>query len=98
MRANENVIGSGTAFVVMKSDKPYLITNWHNLSGRNPATGKPISKMAAIPEDVQIMHNHTSGLGKWISRIEPVLKDDTPLWLEHPIHGNKVDVVCHLTI
>jgi len=35
---NEQLLSSATAFTWEHHDKHYLITNWHNVSGRNPNT------------------------------------------------------------
>jgi hypothetical protein len=40
------------------------------------------------------MHNVAGRLGEWQPRIEPLYDDrGNPLWLEHPVHGRRVDVV-----
>ena len=93
MRVNGHDLATGTGFVMFHGGTPYLITNWHNLSGRHPSTGKTLSKTAGIPDEVVIMHNQKGKFGNWIPRTEPVLHDDKPLWIEHPTHAQKVDAV-----
>lgn len=93
MRVNGNDLATGTGFVMLQGGRPYLVTNWHNLAGRNPTTGQPLSKTGGVPDEVIIMHNQKGRLGNWIPRAEPVLDNHVPLWMEHPKYGSKVDVV-----
>lgn len=83
----------GTGFFVKRKEKQYLITNWHNVTAKNPNTGDFIN-YAVEPDflKVQIYKNKEI--------LEPVdfkisLKNNQgkPVWLEHPTHGSKVDVV-----
>jgi len=91
----EQHLSNATGFVVAWRGKHYLVTNWHVLAGRHPETGKPLHKMAALPDEVRIAHNMRSDpgeLGKWTFIREPLLKPDgSPRWVEHPL-GEKVDV------
>lgn len=86
-------LSTGTGFVVQHDGKPFLITNWHNLSGRNPATGETLSKTGGVPDEVLIVHNKKNALGTWVKRSEQVTEDGRILWHEHPTHSEKVDVV-----
>lgn len=94
MRANANVLGTGTAFIIYREAVPYLITNWHNLSGRNPQSGQPRHSSGGLPDEIEIVHNAQGSLGTWVSRVEPLLDSGgRPLYREHPQHGRAVDVV-----
>ena len=48
MYEKEN-LGIGTAFAYQLNNQTYLITNWHNVSGRHPETLKAIHKDLALP-------------------------------------------------
>jgi hypothetical protein len=89
-------LSTATGFVVSVDDQPYLVTNWHVVSGRNPLTGQPLnSRTGALPDSLAIQHNVHGRLGEWTERIEPTVDDGgDPLWLEHPVHGRDVDVIC----
>lgn len=50
----EHELGVGTAFFYIHKNESYLITNWHNVSGRRPYDHKPISKHAAIPDNLVV--------------------------------------------
>jgi len=86
-------ISTGTGFVANSPRGPVLVTNWHNLSGRHPDTGQPLSPTGAIPNQVVIIHNRLNHLGQWVLKKESLLVDDKPLWFEHPQLGSRADVV-----
>lgn len=93
MRAGGVVISTGTGFVAMSKSGPVLVTNWHNVSGKRPDNGQPLSPSGKTPDEIIIFHNHTI-LGRWVQRLEPLYKPGgAPRWFEHPTLGNKVDVV-----
>lgn len=94
MGINGTKLSSGTAFVVDTAEGPHLITNRHNVTGRDQNTGQPLSPTAGLPNQIIIWHNAASGLGAWQSSIELLLKPDgSPRWIEHPTLGAKADFV-----
>jgi hypothetical protein len=81
----DELIGSGTAFVVMHDAKPFLVTAEHVLSGVNPETGARLGKE---PERLRVFHHSTMmlhGVGGWHMTNEP-LRDEhgEPRWTTHP--------------
>jgi hypothetical protein len=89
-------ISSATGFVVPRPNEGYfLVTNWHVVTGRNPATGQPLNQQTgAVPDHIVIAHHVENALGTWHQVVEPLYSaDGTPLWLEHPTLGRRVDVV-----
>jgi hypothetical protein len=86
-------LSTGTAFVCESPKGPVLITNWHNVTGRNPQTKQPLSKTAGIPDTMRIVHNRATQLGQWIQVTESLYTNGKPLWIEHPTLGNKADFV-----
>jgi hypothetical protein len=86
-------LSTATAFIWQQEQKHFLVTNWHNVSGKDPFTGKHLSKTAAEPDCVKIWFNGKA-LGQKFFKFEP-LRDtsDRPLWWVHPQHGSKIDVV-----
>ncbi|CAK3386017.1 hypothetical protein EDB51_12169 [Vibrio crassostreae] len=94
MRFNGQALSTGTAFVVKGPNGPLLLTNRHNVTGRNQETEEPLSKTGGIPNEIMILHNVKANLGRWVEVVEPILgPGDTPLWTEHPILGKKADFV-----
>lgn len=90
-----NVISSGTGFVIQHNDKYYLITNRHNVTGRDNFTGEPLDKInAAIPNKIGIWHNKKNCLGSWEKKVESILTETgKPKWFEHPFLSAKADFV-----
>jgi len=72
----------------------YLVTNWHNLSGKDVFTKTHTSNTAAEPNKIYIWWNLKGQLGLRFAHTEPI-RDPTgaPLWFVHPQHGNDIDVV-----
>jgi hypothetical protein len=54
IRFGDIELGIGTAFFYSVEGKDYLITNWHNVSGRRPWDEKLISKDGAIPNNLLV--------------------------------------------
>jgi hypothetical protein len=48
-RAGSGGLGVATGFVVMHLGRPYLITNWQVVAGRNAETGELLSPTGAAP-------------------------------------------------
>jgi hypothetical protein len=91
---NETYLSIGTAFVWNLEDKYWLITNWHNASGRDPNTGKHLSDTAAEPNRIKVWFNAKGQLGDKTAKFVDVRNEaGEPLWLVHPTHGNNIDVV-----
>src|SRR5438445_620375 len=94
LQFNGQGFATGTAFVAPSPRGPVLITNRHNVTGRHQETGECLSKQAAIPNELVIAHHHTSQLGAWILRVEPLYDAaGNRLWIEHPSLGAKADFI-----
>jgi hypothetical protein len=88
-------LAMGTAFVCEKDSAFYLVTNWHNLSGKDPNSGKHLSSTLAEPDRITVWWNWKGQMGNKFSATVPIRDQSTnqPLWHIHPVHGNKVDAV-----
>jgi hypothetical protein len=93
MRFNGQVLSTGTAFVCPSPVGPVLLTNRHNVTGRDQNTGKPLSATMGTPNKVVVMHNRNGIPGQWVPRLEPLYSGDAPRWDEHPTLGPKADFV-----
>ena len=49
----EQLLGCATAFCDIWDGNRYLITNWHNVTGRDPRTGQPKATDAVVPSSVR---------------------------------------------
>ncbi len=91
-------LGTGTGFIVETQKGPCLITNRHNVTGRNNFTGECLRDDKAIPNEINIFHNKKGVLGSWVLRKELLQNDGINVWVEHPSFKDKADFVAiHLT-
>lgn len=96
LRETDAVLSSGTGFIYEKNQNFYLVTNWHNVSGKNPFTGEYLSKTLAMPDMLSTMFRVKEMPASCIREHILLYEDDQkmrPRWLEHPEFGHKVDVV-----
>lgn len=93
LRFNGQGLSTGTAFVANAPRGPVLITNRHNVTGRNPQTGQPLSPTGGVPNEVVILHNRLNALGQWLPVTEPLYSNGAALWIEHPVLGANADFV-----
>jgi len=94
MLANGLSISRGTAFVATSAaGKHFLLTNRHNVTGRHQETGALLSSKCAIPDTLRVWHNSSLGLGQFVPIDVPLLIDDKPTWIEHPVLGEAADFV-----
>lgn len=90
---NEVELASATAFTIESNKVPYLVTNWHVVTGRNADTGECIDRNAAIPNLLRVRFHTKGSLGLW-THVDVQLVDENQkaLWKEHPL-GREADVV-----
>ena len=88
----DQVLANATAFFYKFGDDLYLISNWHNFSGRNPTSLDPLLKNAGLPDTVSCY----LCLGETYVRREwqdfTLSNGDSATWLVHPQHRQAVDV------
>ncbi len=87
------VLSTGTGFVVQSARGPLLVTNRHNVTGRDNTTNRPLSSTGGIPDEIVIAHNATQRMGVWLARREALYESDIPRWIEHPVLGPRADFV-----
>jgi hypothetical protein len=102
LRFNEAEMGVGTAFFYTAGNKDYLITNWHNVSGRRPWDKKVNSERGAIPDNLVVRIPYDEQLQdgviarKWLPKVLKLYADEEhyrPIWWEHPNHRFTIDAV-----
>ncbi len=94
-------LSSGTAILVANNRESHcaLVTNRHNVTGRNQETGKCLNKYAAEPDTIAIhFHKNVESFeevgNEWKVVKLPLFREDkTPYWFEHPELGEKADIV-----
>lgn len=92
---NDVKLASATGFVVENNGKRYLITNRHVVTGRHNITNECLDSNAAIPNKLMITIPIIKGNGaSWmVETLELYNEHEEPIWIEHPIHKSKIDVV-----
>jgi hypothetical protein len=95
LSGRDNILSICTGFIYEKDSKYYLISNWHCFTGKNPNTNKPLDGDFVLPAKVQVPFQKTkTPLISWKRKSYNLIDESTnPLWLIHPKHKNKVDVV-----
>lgn len=102
MCTSGSIIGSGSAFFWSTDNRTYLVTNWHNLSGRNHLTNEIMHSDAVTPDSLRVwLYRQTSGsdeagyydldyAGVEVGLLDA--EDDAPIWFEHPTLGQIIDI------
>lgn len=87
---------SGTAFFYEHAGDSYLVTNWHNVSGRDPYTKAPLLGSAMFPRHIKakffVPHPDGDTFEATSHRVE-IYDGTRPKWYEHPDLGSNCDVV-----
>lgn len=84
-------LATGTAFLAETVRGPVLVTNLHNVTGRNHRTGELIS---GLTPDELVVNFPMEGLHQHLlyGRV-PLYNRDVPRWYEHPVLGGRADFV-----
>lgn len=88
-------ISIGTGFTIdYFNNEKYLITNWHNVTGRNSETGEPLSTTGYTdPLYIKAHFLKKDRINEWVEKkIYLTDENSNKLYLEHP-RGREVDVV-----
>jgi len=92
LTADGKNLGSATGFIIIHDDRPYLLTNWHVVTGKHPDSHELMGD-SYYPDEIVVYHHARNKLGEWIRQVEPLDDlDGNPRWIEHP-RGSQVDVV-----
>ena len=92
-------IGLGTAFFYEADGENFIITNWHNVAGKNAFTGGHIHKEGRTPTFMRakwpVMRSEQDGTKRTYLQAQriDIEGDQGPLWFEHPEFGSLCDVV-----
>ncbi len=96
---NDISIAHASGFLWKHKGQFYLVTNWHVLSGRNRNSGQPLDqKRGPIPNRIELSLNlrGDDGVPQPATVQVPIVQDGENLWLQHPHHGQSVDVAAML--
>lgn len=94
LKFNDIVLATGTAFFTSVRNRILLVTNKHNVTGRNTETGRCLDERnAAVPNIMSVLIPITNQDGEgvncsqWQSYDIPLYineNKDKPTWIEHP--------------
>ena len=86
----------GTAFFYKLNNDSFLVTNWHNVTGINPATGKALHTRGLLPNMIRTHYKQWANAAKSVLKSQHIdislYHNGEPVWLEHSNRGG-VDVV-----
>lgn len=96
----ESPLSVGTGFFYEYKGRVFLVTNWHNVSVRDPQTGSLLSSCGGIPDRLRLTVLQSGRLDQW-REVDMLLYNDandemqpqSPIWMVHPRHCQRVDVV-----
>lgn len=88
------LLATATGFYWQIDNVLWLITNWHNLTGFDPDTGKRKENATTSPVVVAVpVITKTTEAIKWSWCKVPLYENESPKWLVHPSRCYHVDVV-----
>ena len=86
----------GTAFLYKSEGHPFLITNWHNVTGVHPETGMLLHSQGLIPDVLRFYYKEWGDGTRTVIRSNhvdlPLYNDGQALWFEHSSR-RAIDVV-----
>jgi hypothetical protein len=99
MYDEHGLISTGTAFYYYLDNEWFLITNWHNISGKHFLSKSALTQgrfptyiKAKISSYVSSLNSENNGFIPIAQRID-IYRDYAPLWYQHPILGSDCDVI-----
>ncbi len=87
-------LGTATGFAWRHHGVNYLITNWHVVTMIDPNTSRNLHSRAARPDRLHLQLNMKRyDWGKIPLDVQLYDANSRPIWLVHPVHRRKIDVV-----
>lgn len=93
---NNEHLADATGFFWTESDKTFLITNWHVVTGRHPDTGKALSCFAPAEIAYPRFIEGESYSEVWWEKIQLRDEGGNATWFEHPVYSGSADVAAVL--
>ncbi|MCY4363217.1 MAG: hypothetical protein OXE42_13710 [Gammaproteobacteria bacterium] len=98
MYDEQGMIATGSAFFFEINDEWFLITNWHNVSGKHFLENRPLlngrfpTRLVAKLSSYDIEDSPEGSFGIVPFDVS-IYQNDEPLWLEHPELSSRCDVI-----
>lgn len=92
---NQTTLATGTGFFIRgASGADYLVTNRHNVTGRDQVTHECLSRTGGVPNEIVVHFRSTETRGAPTIQLRlPLLEGERNLWVEHPTFGDRADFV-----
>jgi hypothetical protein len=103
-RQGESLIlgATGTGFFYKSDNETFLVTNWHNVTGINPQTEKPLHTKGLLPNILRVHYKQWADAFKTLVRNQhldlPLYRNERPVWFEHSTRRNVDVVAIHLSL
>jgi hypothetical protein len=97
MRFGDTSVSIGSGVLYRRGEKTFIVTAWHNLTGKHPYSLKSITTTLAIPDNVvatvlsKFFTSTNLGYVRQSYKV-PLYMDRTPLYRVHPKTWPRVDV------
>lgn len=87
---NDIPLTQATGFLYDFNSRPFLISNWHVFSGRNPETGMPMNSNGLVPNTIfaSFLDQSTGQYQRYKFNIS---QNHQNSWIQHP-KGQEIDV------
>lgn len=93
MNFQDTLLSHGTGSIWKSNSRTFLVTNWHNVTGRHRETGRHLSNTAAEPDGIKVFVHSRFGAGIYEHKVLPLFDEQgNKLWLEHP-SDKSIDLV-----
>lgn len=98
IRRDKTKLAVGTGVLYQKDNKTYIVTAWHNISGRHTETLESLSDNLAVPDnivasiDTKIKQGNYEGYSR-MSIVIPLVENEKTTYFIHSQGYPKVDVV-----
>lgn len=95
MRFQENVLSIGTGFIYRQGEQYFIITAWHNVTGRHSETLDTLGSNSGVPDNIVInLSVNYPGFGATkMSLTLPLMDEEKSLFYIHPKNWPRIDVV-----
>lgn len=93
MYDDAGLVSTGTAFYYEFEGETYLVTNWHNISGRHFLTKEKLGSRCPTYIKAKLSTYIYDDKFTSVSYKIDIYKDYNPVWFEHPDFGSMCDVI-----
>lgn len=95
MRFQDTVLSIGTGFIYKYGEQYFIVTAWHNVTGRHSETLTTLSSKGSIPDNilVTLTVNYPGFIATRMSVMLPLYDEEKALFYIHPQNWPRIDVV-----